>query len=775
MDNIETVEQIFAERLLVVPDYQRGYAWENRQLREFVEDLELLSGGKDHYTGTVILHPQDVSRPRDAAGKSYAVAHVVDGQQRMTTIVLLLNAIRRELAELGHDELPEGIKRSYVATPGLDGRPMFKLTLNRDTNDFFTRTVLADEPGIDAPTIQSQVRLAEADQYFCNYLEDKRNERDDYETWLFDLFDKVTTQLKLTLYNVSEQSDVGVIFETMNDRGKELTDLEKVKNFLLYAASRLEVGGSGLAESVNAAWSDILENMMRAHLTASAAENQFLRAHWIMSYDPQSRNWLGSKSVKDRFQLKRYVGEHDRLREELYDYAESLRSTSRAYCEVVEPRHHDAFRNLRNDTQRAEVIQWSDKLRRTRQLASFLPLLIATRLRFPEDGNAYLQVLQLCERFAFRVYLLQRSPAHSGQTQLFKIANGLYRGTHKLDQVLDETRGLVLAYSRRFDAEFDLENERSWYQWGGIKYFLYEYEDHLSRDRAPRLSWDELDRRDKAKSIEHILPQTPEDPYWLDRFTEEEREKYTHELGNLALTQDNSSYSNKSFPEKKGHQGLTKPDGKPLPCYANSTLVQETQLTRHEEWTPTSILARRAELVEWALQRWHVDPAPLIELPDEADDVDVSESPVVVTGLLPEPELGYETESPRSTRKRGAGAWTWEDYYKHTRHAPAKIDRVKELAERIKEFASQEPTTSINQVVFRAGKTKVCALQFWGDTVIVAVFGIDDEPVPNPWPDFKNKRFPNGWAWYITQNDDVPRDLGFLRDRFEIAKGGGSP
>lgn len=772
VDNVITIEQIFAERLLVVPDYQRGYAWENRQLREFVEDLELLSESKDHYTGTVILHPQSGTRARDAAGKSYATADLVDGQQRMTTIVLLLNAIRRELADLGHAELAEGIKRSYVATPGLDGRPMYKLTLNRDTNDYFTRSILADEPGIDAPVIQSQVRVSEADRYFCNYLEDQRNDRDDFEAWLLELFDKVTNQLKLTLYNVSEQSDVGVIFETMNDRGKELTDLEKVKNFLLYAASRLEVGGEGLAESVNSSWSDILENMMRAHLTASAAENQFLRAHWIMSYDPQARNWLGSKSVKDRFQLKRYIGEHDRLRAELYDYTESLRSTSRAYCEVVEPRHHDAFRNLRDEKHRSEVIEWSDKLRRTRQLASFLPLLIATRLRFPDDGDAYLQVLKLCERFAFRVYLLQRSPGHSGQTQLFRIANGLYRGTHKLDQVMDEMRGLVLSYSKRFDAEFDLENERSWYQWAGIKYFLYEYEDFLSRDKAPRLSWDELDRRDKANSIEHILPQTPEDQYWLERFTEDERERYTHDLGNLVLTQDNSSYSNKVFPEKRGEQGLAKPDGTPIPCYANSTLFQETQLTRFGDWTIENILQRRSELVAWALERWHVEPAPLVELPSEEDEGDVQETPAVATGLLPEPDLGYETESPRSTRRRGAGAWTWDDYYKHTRHAPAKIDRVKELAERIKEFAPQLPTTSINQVNFRAGKTKVCGLQFWGDSVIIAVFGLEGEPAPNPWPEVKNKRFPNGWVWYISQNDDVPRDLSFLKERFDVAISG---
>lgn len=769
MDNVVTIEQIFAERLLVVPDYQRGYAWEHRQLREFIEDLELLSSEKDHYTGTVILHPQNGPRPRDAAGKSYAITHVVDGQQRMTTIVLLLNAIRRELLELGHTELAEGISRSYVATPRSDGRPMYKLTLNRDTHDYFTGSVLADEPGVDPPGIQSQVRLSEADQYFANYLEDQRNGRDDYEAWLFEWFNKVTNQLKLTLYNVSEQSDVGVIFETMNDRGKELTDLEKVKNFLLYAASRLELGGEELAAAVNSAWTDILENMMRAHLTASAAENQFLRVHWLMSYDPQARNWLGSKSVKDRFQLKRYQGEHDRLRGELYDYCESLRSTSRVYCEVVEPRHHDAFGNLRDNAVRSEVMEWSDKLRRTRQLANFLPLLIATRLRFPEDGQAYLQVLQLCERFAFRVYLLQRSPAHSGQTQLYRVANRLYRGASRLEEAVDKTRGLALSYSRRFDAEFDLENERSWYQWAGIKYFLYEYEDFLSRDRAPRLSWDELDQRDKAKSIEHILPQNPDDPYWLDRFNEEEREHHVHDLGNLVLTQDNSSYGRKSFPDKRGIQGLATPNGRPAPCYANSTLIQENQLTGYDDWTTEEILRRRSELVAWALVRWHVESALLVEIPPDEDEVGIRESQTGDTDLPLQPEPGHGTEGPRSTRRRGSGAWSWDDYYRHTRHAPAKIDRVKELAERIKEFAPQPPSTSINQVVFRSGKDRVCALQFWGDNVMLALFGVEQEPQPNPWPEFKNRPFPKGWAWIIGQNDAVPRDLSFIAHLFDVA------
>lgn len=125
-------------------------------------------------------------------------------------------------------------------------------------------------------------------------------------------------------------------------------------------------------------------------------------------------------------------------------------------------------------------------------------------------------------------------------------------------------------------------------------------------------------------------------------------------------------------------------------------------MVAYGEWVPDSVMDRRKRLVEWALQRWQVEPAPLTDVTPEEDE-DVQETPAVKTGLLAPNALDYESESERSTGRRGAGAWTWDEYYKHTRHAPAKIDRVKDLAERIKEFAPQPPTTSINQIVFRVG------------------------------------------------------------------------
>nr|WP_147135673.1 DUF262 domain-containing protein [Nocardia ninae] len=83
----------FEGRAFSVPDYQRGYAWDSQQRTEFLEDLEILGPNREHFTGLVVLHDQ--GDKLDSEGKSYRVYDVVDGQQRLTTIVLLLDAVRR--------------------------------------------------------------------------------------------------------------------------------------------------------------------------------------------------------------------------------------------------------------------------------------------------------------------------------------------------------------------------------------------------------------------------------------------------------------------------------------------------------------------------------------------------------------------------------------------------------------------------------------------------------------------------------------------------------
>ena len=222
----------------------------------------------------------------------------------------------------------------------------------------------------------------------------------------------------------------------MNDRGKLLTDLEKVKNFLLHASTTLDVPNK-LSKSVNGAWAEILHQLMAAHLASSANEDQLLRTDWLTHYNPQSRQWAGSRSVKDQFDLREYRGRHKELLGDLLRYTKGLRESCISFCDAREPDRPDAFGSFMADPKaRTEVIEWSKKLSRIGVLASFLPILLAVRERWPDNPYKYLEVIKLCERFAFRVYRLGGYRANAGQSMLFHLGFDLAKKECLFDEAI---------------------------------------------------------------------------------------------------------------------------------------------------------------------------------------------------------------------------------------------------------------------------------------------------------------------------------------------------
>lgn len=625
LNNVLSLQQLFEGRVFRVPDYQRGYAWETQQRTEFLEDLEILGSGREHFTGLVVLHEANPDLQKlDAEGKSYGVYDVVDGQQRLATIVLLLDAVRRELAALEEDgarALAEGIRRSYAAVTDGGGQPLYKVTLNSDCDHYFRTVALSDQPGPEGPQISSEQRLAEARAEFAAYLKRQRDANGDaYETWLRQLHLKIANQLRVSLYQVESAAEVGVIFEVMNNRGKPLSELEKVKNYLLYAASTLSLPHE-LDRAVNDAWAEVFRQLMAAGLTSSTDEDRLLRAHWLVAYNPQPRNWKGSKAVKSRFDLRDYQGDEERLLDDLSRYTEGLRACCVGFCDASAPERADAFASMPDSSVRTEVKQWSAKLIRTNVVAPFLPLLIATRIRFANDTAKYLELVKFCELFAFRVYRLRERRADAGQADLFRVGYQLYKGTITFEQAMTELWITLLAFCPNSSFEEDLRREGyDWYDWVGLKYFLYEYEESIAvkKGAVPKISWEEVRRRERADTIEHILPQTPRDPYWLERFDDSQRKNLTHDMGNLSLTKDNASYGNKPFPDKKGIAGSGKP------CYAESSFFMERELANVDDWNQDQLIERRDRLIEWALARWRVEVEGVEDVqavPADQDDV----------------------------------------------------------------------------------------------------------------------------------------------------------
>ncbi|MGA2258057.1 MAG: DUF262 domain-containing protein [Thermoguttaceae bacterium] len=599
-----TPSKLFDGWCFRVPDYQRGYAWEEDQLNDFLEDLQLLPKGSVHYTGNMVLQHAEGQEVEDKFGKTYSVYNVVDGQQRLTTVVLLLAAIRARLIELNERDLADGIYSTYLAVLDRNGQTLPKLTLNSDCHAFFLETVLQDNPHLDGARIRSHRNLRFATEHFSRFLTERKDSPNStYREWLKELRDKICKQLVLTVYPVQRDADAGVIFEVMNNRGKPITELEKTKNYLLYLASKLELPAPhDLPKQINDAWTRIFTMLMSSGCAAEDNENQLLRVHWLMAYDPEEKRWDGCKSIKSRFHLRNYVGKHDILLGELTEYVRGFVDAARAYCDVLAPTHSNAFAGLSPEgALRRRVVESAEKLPRLHVFAPFLPLLIAVRMKYPGDWALYHEVVAYCELYAFRVYRLLLKRSNAGRREFIRLAHSVYAGRAAPQGMITAVRNLITTFSRETEIEgaYAFDPDADWYDWTGLRYFLYEYETHLTKAQNKddvKISWKELEKL--KHSIEHILPQTPACDYWLSRWDESQRAKYTNDIGNLCLTRDNSSYGNKSFPDKKGEVGSGHA------CYANGNFVMERNLTVHVDWTDAQLLQRRQELVNWAIKRW---------------------------------------------------------------------------------------------------------------------------------------------------------------------------
>jgi len=645
MENVFTIQEIFSDKIFRVPNYQRNFSWEERQCRELIEDIDELPPWKKHFLGTLIFHVDEDAEPvTDQDGASLKTFNIVDGQQRLTSLVILLHCIAEHFRAIGdHENLYLGIRKKYVMLKDIEKRDRPRLILNEHCHNYYFKNIISEIPEIDGWNIQSHKMLFEAKKFFYGYLQEKRASNYEFKTYLLNLMTKITNALEFTMYKVKEETDVGVIFEVMNNRGKPLSEMEKVKNYLIYLAKRLEPkAAEELDEKINRVWASILEDLMEAsEFSNEIDEDQLLRSSWLMAYDPHPKYWERYRSVKEKFNLKNYSGKHDWLLSEIEAYIKLLENSCTAYCDVMAPKRRTAFNEYADNPEvRSRLIQKSEKLLRIGNISPFLPILIALRLKYPHDYELYERALDLIEKYAFRIFRLHERRSNTGQASLLKRGNELFCSEIKPERMLRRIKSKLLEYSpdKDYVAEFEL-GRKNWYEFSGLKYFLYEYEEHLAKGRAVQLPWEQVQKKDKKETIEHILPQDASNEYWKKRWEPQQQiQKYLHDIGNLTLTLDNSSYGNKSFLDKKGKPGTK--------GYWNSNMFQERMLARWEDWTEKELLERRMEIVDWALDRWKVEP----EEEDVAEEVDIEEGPETeeIAEEEDEGEMAEEREWDRS-------------------------------------------------------------------------------------------------------------------------------
>ena len=609
--NKKTLTSLFAEAIYQIPDYQRGYAWEEKQWKDFIQDIDALVDEKvtSHYTGTVVVYEGRDAEVRSYGRKRLKVVDVVDGQQRLTTTCLYLSVIIRALIQNGEPDYERDI------SDFLYSGATCKLILNNETGDIFydlLKTGHANTP----PQSPHQKRLVHAYSRFQQHIDEQVAKRGvDGTTYLKELYYAVTQKLNFTFYTIEEEAEIGMTFELMNSRGKGLSVLELLKNYLMHWVSRNEndhVERETLTKLINRSWKDTYTN-----LGASAGnEDQCLRIAWTLycSYSPA--NWIGYEGFKgDEYIPLRTFTKRSKADTKVFieRFATGLAEISRHYASITQP----AESNTESEDERL----WLSKIHHTGNIANFLPLMVAAR-KHRQAGSItegeYIVLLKALECYAYRVFLSAARRSNAGKSSFYRWGYDIFTQSQTIGDVTQWGHDLTRYYAPEDAFIKGNASPSDWYKTRHrLKYTLFEYEVHLlateGKGNQPRLSWGQLG----DSTIEHILPQNPQKySHWNGVWNKANFNASVHDIANLVLTHNNSSYSNFDFARKKGQPGQS-------PSYSNSDIRQERKIAAFADWTPKEFGERRNELVAWIDQRWKTvggqDSAPL-DVNDEADN-----------------------------------------------------------------------------------------------------------------------------------------------------------
>lgn len=660
-NELQCLSELFHNRLFRIPDYQRGYAWQQSQLIDFWNDLINLQEDRYHYTGLLSLKilKNDEIKNQDNSDlwmvkKGFKPCHIVDGQQRLTTFIILLNEIVEFISKLdenlgksndnivlGYDTLKD-IVAKYIC----QHRPpnnqittyLFSYEVDNPSADYL-RYKIFNEPysGTVNETYYTK-NLKFAKSFFHKNLSEFH--KTEGVEGLNNLYLKLTLKLMFNIHEIEDKYDVFIAFETMNNRGKKLTNLELLKNRLIYLTTLYsddkfdERDKSSLRKEINDAWKEVYYQLGRNE-KIPLSDDEFLRAHWICYFAYSRRKGddyihflLNKFSAKNIFEKKPVViGKTSEDIDVDYDIEDAVsESVDSEMLEVskLKPKEISAYVNSLKDTAKywydtffpmqsknltKEEKLWIDRLNRI-GIGYFRPLAMAIISRRDLTEEKRINVFKAIERFIFIHFKLGRSNATFMSSEYYRAARRIYLKQMDISDLVSyiiETTDDDIEYEiSKFVAEIKdhFRNMDGFYYWNSIKYFFYEYELHLAqKNNIDKVSWEMFTKIEKDKvSIEHILPQTPTD-YWRNQFkqfNDNEIKLLSCALGNLLpLSQSiNSKMQNASFEDKKASQSSGRRG------YQNGS-HSEIEVSKETNWSADIIYKRSKSLLEFMEKRWN--------------------------------------------------------------------------------------------------------------------------------------------------------------------------
>jgi uncharacterized protein with ParB-like and HNH nuclease domain/predicted transport protein len=571
----------------VIPIYQRTYSWGERECRQLWEDI-LRTGRNDavsaHFVGSIVYVEKGLYQV-----SSQSPLLVIDGQQRLTTVTLLIEALARSL---GDSEPVDGfsarkLRSYYLLNPLEDGERKYKLILSQ-----------TDKASLIA-MLEQQLKPKEhsirVETNFTFFRERVAEAKSEVEALCKGLAKLVIVDISLN----RDQDNPQLIFESLNSTGRELSQADLIRNFILMG----------------------LEPQLQARLYEQywrPMEVDFGQEAYAAHFDSFMRHYLTVKTgeipnVREVYEaFKQYARSKVRM-EGIEALVADIRAFACYYCAMALGAEEDA-----------ELTAAFHDLRELRVDVAY-PFLLELYQDYATQAlsrQELLHVVRLVESYVFRRAVCA-IPTNSLNKTFATFGRAL-----KKDRYLESILAyfLLLPSYRRFpdDEEFKREIQlKDLYNFRNRSYWLRRLENHGRRERVPV---DEY-------TIEHILPQNENlSAQWqaeLGSEWERIHKTYLHTLGNLTLTGYNAEYSDRPFAEKRDMSG----------GFKESPLRLNQGLGSLVYWNEETIRQRAEKLAGQALNVWaapKLDPTVLEAYKPQAVTAGytIDDHPFLATGLM---------------------------------------------------------------------------------------------------------------------------------------------
>ena len=548
----------------IVPIYQRTYSWTERECEQLWEDILQTGKGENisaHFIGSIVYIEKGLYHI-----SSQSSLFVIDGQQRLTTAALIIEALARHVGDI---EPLEGfsqkkLREYYLPNPLESGELRYKLLLTQ-TDKTSLIALLEQKPW----PREHSIKIKENFEFFVKKIKELGS--DDIKSLCKGLKKLILVDIALDRSQDKPQR----IFESMNSKGKELSQADLIRNFIL-----MDLDPDFQIELYQNHWRPM--------------EQAFGQEAYSKSFDFFIRDYLTMKTKE--------IPNIGRVYEAFKNYAQNkempaliadIQTFADYYCAIA----------LNQETDKSLKRAFSD-LRELKVNVSY-PFLLQVYDDYKKDllsVQDFESVIRLVESYVFR-----RAVCNIPTNSLNKIFANFGRAIKK-DSYLESIKAHFLLQSsyRRFpkDEEFFREIQiRDLYRFRSRSYWLRKLENY---DRSKeRVDVNEC-------TIEHILPQNKNlsqswqrtlGPKW-----KEIQEKYLHTLGNLTLTGYNSQYSDKPFIEKRDMKGVG---------FKESPLRLNEALRDKETWGENEIKERAEQLAKKAIKVWPLPPEKLEKYPPE--------------------------------------------------------------------------------------------------------------------------------------------------------------